>query len=233
MSARPAWSKMPFVEARLFLLSKRVITRRAFDRLEAAARVRAFTVTGVQKLDILQRILDSLDDALRTGQSLGRWIDGFDELMETSGVDPLNAWRAETIFRTNVQSAYGRGRWEQGATDPEFWGWRFNTVGDDRVRPEHEALEGHVFEKGEGVAFFPPIDFNCRCSAEWILQAEAEAEGLTGGDPVPQEAADAVERTSFASPALGEELTVDLGEYDGALARDFMVDRAVTLGRAG
>jgi SPP1 gp7 family putative phage head morphogenesis protein len=131
----------------------------------------------------------------------------------------------ETIFRTNIQAAYGRGRWEQ-FTDPdiadEIWGWEYQAIKDDRTREEHEALDGHLFEGRDGSEVWPPWDFNCRCEARIITNAEAEEEGLKPSGAVPADVREAVEETSFDSPALGfEPPEIELTKYAPELRRDF------------
>jgi SPP1 gp7 family putative phage head morphogenesis protein len=218
------WVDAPYAQARRFLLSKKVVSSAKFARLEIEAKVRAFTVTGVNKLDTLQRILDSLDDAARKGTPLKKWIEGFDRLMEQSGVDPLDAWRAETIFRTNIQSAYSSGRWESGRDSDDTWGWRYFAVEDDRVREEHLALSGNVFEGEDGAGFWPPWDFGCRCTSEWITLREARDLGLEGTDEIPMSAQEEFLKGEFASPALGREYRPDLSGFDPQLVSDFQQD---------
>jgi SPP1 gp7 family putative phage head morphogenesis protein len=45
--------------------------------------------------------------------------------------------------------------------------WRYDTAGDDRVRDTHAALDGKVFSitDPEGLRFYPPNGYNCRCVA--------------------------------------------------------------------
>jgi SPP1 gp7 family putative phage head morphogenesis protein len=219
------WVDLPFAEARDFLIAKGVVTREQFDALTAEERLKAFTVTGVNRLDVLQHILDSVTEAVAEGTTLADFANDLDEVLSTAGLDPVSPWRAETIFRTSVQSAYGRGRFEQ-MTDPdiasEVWGWTYRTVEDDRVRDEHAALDGHAFATGEGEEFFPPWDFNCRCSSEIILNDEAAAAGLTSGGLVPPESQAALAGSSFTSPAVSYAYTPDLSGFEPALAGAFV-----------
>lgn len=50
--------------------------------------------------------------------------------------------------------------------------WKFVTVGDDRVRDSHRALDGKIFRKDDSEAwrFLPPLGFKCRCDAEDVLE---------------------------------------------------------------
>jgi SPP1 gp7 family putative phage head morphogenesis protein len=218
------WTRLPFDEAVAYLKAKKSITREEFDQLEREARGAAFTVTGINKLDILQHVLDSLVRATQEGGTLKEFAAGFDDVLATAGIDSLDPWRVETIFRTNVASAYGRGRWEQ-LTDrdvaDEVWGWRYRTAGDDRVRPEHAALEGSVFKLGEGDVYFPPWSYQCRCFDEAVLRSEAEELGLES-TVVPDEVAAAAEDESFVSPAVASRSTPDLTGYSAGLAGEFL-----------
>ena len=49
----------------------------------------------------------------------------------------------------------------------EFPYWEYQTVGDDRVRQAHAALDGMVFQVGDtdALRFYPPNGYNCRCEA--------------------------------------------------------------------
>lgn len=229
----PSWVDLPFASARDYLLRKKVVHPDDFAALYAEERGLAFTVTGVNRLDVLQHVLDSVAKAVGEGTTLAEFADELDEVLSTAGLDELQPWRAENIFRTGVQSAYGRGRFEQ-MTDPdiatEIWGWRYLTVGDDRVREEHAALEGHVFRRDEGDAFFPPWSFNCRCSSEIITVDEAIAEGLEAGRPVPSAVQEELLRSDFTSPAVSYDYRPDLTAFHPALVSQFLGERQERFG---
>ena len=81
---------------------------------------------------------------------------------------PGSPWRLQTIYRTNLQSAYMQGRWQQMVTNAKAapW-WRYVAILDGRTRPTHKALAGRVFRYDDPLwqTHFPPCGFNCRCRA--------------------------------------------------------------------
>jgi SPP1 gp7 family putative phage head morphogenesis protein len=58
----------------------------------------------------------------------------------------FGSWRQETIFRTNIQTAYNVGRYKQMSevADSRPY-WMYDAVGDARTRPAHAALDGQVY----------------------------------------------------------------------------------------
>ena len=100
--------------------------------------------------------------------------DDHEEFM--SGLDPENydkvevkrrgksraSLRADQIIRM-VEQSYSRA--SIAADGVKFFEWR--SMGDDRVRPAHEALDGKVFPLGQGdpEEGFPGDAHNCRCIA--------------------------------------------------------------------
>jgi len=92
--------------------------------------------------------------------------DAFDAM----GITPDNSFTLEGIFRTQTALAYGAGRWQleqDPAVQEILWGYKYVTVGDDRVRPEHVGFEGVTLPKDDPFwsYAYPPNGFNCRCVA--------------------------------------------------------------------
>lgn len=88
----------------------------------------------------------------------------------------------ETVFRTQTQIAYGAGRWnalQDEAIQEILWGYEYVTVGDDRVRPSHAAMDGVKRPKDDPIwnTWWPPCGYNCRCTTLEIFdEGEATAE---------------------------------------------------------
>ena len=101
-----------------------------WEELWQDAQAQAFTVAKATRLDILQDIRDAVEKALQEGKTLawfekeltpvlqakGWWgrqehVDG--ETGEVSQVQLGSPWRLQTIYRTNLQTAYMAGRYAE------------------------------------------------------------------------------------------------------------------------
>ncbi len=214
------WVELEFQEAIDFLLAKRPTPKSVFDEMTVQEQQKAFTASRVLKLEVLQDMLEQIQEAVASGRDLPEFVASFQD----SGLTDAHL---ETIYRTNVEAAYGRGSWDL-LTDSDIasaiWGWRYHTVGDERVREAHRVMDGLEFKMGEGTAFYPPWGFNCRCSSEAITELEAREGGLQTS-AIPDEAAQELAETDFASPALGVPFKPDLGGYDPGLLVAFNRDQ--------
>ncbi len=90
--------------------------------------------------------------------------------LAAQGITPESSWQLEAIYRTQTQLAFSAGRWHTDQ-DPDIqdvlWGYKYVTVGDDRVRDEHLSMEGMQAPKDHVIwsTHFPPNGWVCRCQA--------------------------------------------------------------------
>ena len=174
---------LPPEEAIAFFRDKLPLTRSAFDAVTDAYRARAFTIAFQQEERAVGVVQGFLQKTLDTGGTLAEFRRDLDEAAAAGGILAVNPYHAETVFRTNVQTAYNAGRYEmyQAEGMEEFFPFfQYHTVGDDRVRPAHEQMNGFVARRDDPVwtTWWPPNGFNCRCTVTAISNEEAEAEGI-------------------------------------------------------
>ncbi|WP_054285939.1 phage minor head protein [Gulbenkiania mobilis] len=163
----------------------------------AEAHAKAFTVAGVAKLDVLADIRGALTDALKNGETLADFQKRLQPLLEAKGwwgkgrvVDQatgeiqgkrLSPRRLQTIFRTNLQSAYMAGRYQEQLANADIRPyWEYVTVLDSRTRPAHRALAGRIFRYDDPFwrRFYPPNGWNCRCRVRTRSARDMERLGL-------------------------------------------------------
>lgn len=165
----------------------------------------AFTVAKMMDTDLLATVQGKLEAAIASGSSLRDFKRELVPTLQAAGwwgkkdmVDPLtgavvkaqlgSASRVETIFRTNIQSAYAAGRWEQIDANARAAPWLlYDAVDDFRTRPEHAAMDGTVLPVTDKwwKTHHPPNGWNCRCGVVQLSDAELAEYGLAPKRPPP------------------------------------------------
>lgn len=158
----------------------------------------AFTVAKMMDVELLKTVQGKLEAALADGVSLQEFKNDLIPTLQKAGwwgkkdvVDPLtgqvvkaqlgSASRLETIFRTNLQSAYAVGHWDgivrSARTAPYLM---YDAVDDHRTRPEHAARDGevHAVYSDFWSTHFPPNGWNCRCGVIQLDKEDLQELGL-------------------------------------------------------
>lgn len=173
-----------FQEAIDFFREKTTVPPDVFAGLEATAKARAFSVSGMTNRYALDTIRESLQTAIEGGTTANEWLTKLEEefgKLGLSGVDD-RAYHMRLVFRQNAYTAYGAGRYRQmELLKKERPYWQYVTIGDDHVRPEHAALDGMIRPADDPIwkNVYPPWGFNCRCMVVSVSQDEMDDEGLS------------------------------------------------------
>lgn len=182
-------------------------SREAFEQaklsLQQKAKVSAEQVAGIEQIysPMSGQVMRNVDyiveararRAIHTATRERLHVRGAQALLRNElakeGVTPRNSYLLKTVVRTQTQLAYGAGRWnanQDPAINKILWGYQYVTVGDDRVRPKHAALDNKKKPKGDPFwqTGWPPNGYNCRCSTLEIWNDDAEAGQI---DTIPYE----------------------------------------------
>ena len=175
-------------EAARELARKNVVTRPVFDKLDDAARQKAFTVAGVDAQETLTKIMDALAENVAEGAD----VEAFREkVMEQVAPGTfLSEGHLENVARTYIQRAFSDGQMtvlNQPFVRSGFPYAAYDAIHDDRVRHNHLALESLGIEKSNVYrindpvfeTFRPPWDYNDRCSWTPITIRQAAERGIT------------------------------------------------------
>ena len=174
---------LPFNEAIAFFRAKGVqLSPESWRDVFQAANARAFTVARVTQMDVLQDIRKGVDKAKAEGTSLSEFKKSLIPLLQQKGWfapagekatiampdgtvrKRLTPWRLETVYRTNLQTAYSVGRYKQQmevATARPYW--QYKAVLDSRTRFTHAAQNDKVYDFRHPFwsTWYPPNGFNC------------------------------------------------------------------------
>ncbi len=147
------------------------------ERVVEYLRKKSFWISGIENDDLVKTVQTKLADYARDGKTYGDFLQDIQAVFESSGVTPPAPYRIENVFRTNLYSAYSVAQLEQmNQMQDRFPLWRYVAILDGSTRPSHRALHGKLFPVGEGP--YPPIDYNCRCTAQHLHTFQVDAEHL-------------------------------------------------------
>lgn len=84
----------------------------------------------------------------------------------------------QTEYNTAIASAQGAAQWQLFWNERNDYNLKFQTVGDKRVRDEHQLLDGIVRPVDDDFwnTHYPPLAFNCRCEAIQVDKSEPETD---------------------------------------------------------
>lgn len=166
---------VPFAEAIRAARARNVVLPSTYyGDLQGLARSTAFSVAGLSKLAQIQQVLDSLAQAVESGKTFDGWRK---ELLKSPEALKLPRHRLDNIFRTNVQSAYARGRWEKTQRNKASRPYMlYSAINDSRTRPHHAAMDGMVAAVDDPIwdSWYPPAGYQCRCSTISLNERQAE-----------------------------------------------------------
>lgn len=152
----------PHAEAAALIRGKPAVARQVFDGLLPELRARAITVTGLQRLDAVERIRESIA-TVAEGKT---WDDAKAEITaELSALEDGAERRAELLLRTHSFQAFSASQWRSAQADRDTTHLQYLATEDDRVRPSHLALNGLIFPKTDSfwLKHTPPWEWGCRC----------------------------------------------------------------------
>lgn len=176
----------PHEEAAALIRGKSLVSREVFDGLLPELRGRAFTVTGLQGADVLQRVRESVASLPE-----GVWDEAKGDIVKElepflgDGADR----RAETLLRTHGFEAFQAANWRVAQEDADTTHLQYLATEDSHVRDTHLALNGIVLPKDDPFwqDHYPPWEWGCRCrvramNPDLVDEARAEDENRAPDD---------------------------------------------------
>jgi len=168
--------------AAAYIRDKIAMTKVAYQSLLRKNRRRyrdyAFYISKTESIPLIETAQEAVARAIEQGTTLEDFRKTMREAYRRLGVTPLDPFHVETVFRTNIQSAYQVGRWQE-MRDPDVMKalpyWQYRAIMDSRVRPAHAAMNGFIARGDDPVwmTWYPPRGFNCRCTVSAITRQEA------------------------------------------------------------
>lgn len=222
-----AWNMTP-EEALAFFRSKGLRTTFRWQDMVGTEHARAFTIAKMMDADLLATVQKSMTEAMADGLTYREWADKLTPTLQAAGwwgrkpvIGPDGSTvvaglgspsRLQTIFRSNMQSAYAAGQWDDIVAQSDLAPYLlYDAVDDHRTRPEHAAWDGIVLPITDPwwKTHYPPNGWNCRCTVIQLSAEDLEDLGLA----VTQEPPTAT--YSWTNPVTGKRQRIPVGVDPG------------------
>lgn len=211
-----------------FLNGKLRLPTERWDDIERSAHDRAFIVAGVAKADLLYDLHMAVIETAEAGGGVRQFQDQFKAIVAKhgwtgwtgEGSPEGEAWRARTIYQTNMATSYAAGRYQQ-LMDPDFLKlrpyWRYiHSDGVMHPRPWHLAWHGFTarYDHPFWQTHFAPNGWGCQCRITAVSQKDFEASVRAGLNELPK-------GWDQIDPKTGAQVGIDKGfDYTPGAARD-------------
>lgn len=194
--------------ARRWWITRLLLPAEEFNKLEARAKNAAFSVARNEDIASLGRLKELFTQALAEEKSGLLTFGGWYKAAQETGVEFISRAHAETVFRTNLATAYEAQRYEafHGSGAKIFEYLTIVAAGDEAMCPICGSLNGTTLPKGDPYwnTHWAPFHHKCRCTVV----------GLTKYDnPVTRRSPQGVEPSEgFGYPARAFSAIYDSGK---------------------
>jgi SPP1 gp7 family putative phage head morphogenesis protein len=165
---------IPFDDAAAFLRARVPLTKDEWTDLEPKLRFRAFTTAALSTPDAVDRVRRMAVAAIDKGTPFSEfWTAAKAESAAGLGDSP---WYWETVYRTNVQTAYNAGRAaEVMRLNPPYL--EFVGIEDSRQTSICQERSGTILPSSHPFwqSNWPPLHFNCRSTVRAVFAEEVDA----------------------------------------------------------
>lgn len=131
-----------------------------------------YIFSGMKTFHELNEAFPSLLDENGDRKPFEKFLNDVRSIDETYNKNYL---RSEYNFVT--QSSQMAAKWERFSEDGDRYYLQYRTAHDDKVRPEHAALEGVTLPMSDSFweSYYPPNGWNCRCTVVQVLKSKYDA----------------------------------------------------------
>jgi SPP1 gp7 family putative phage head morphogenesis protein len=211
-----------FLEALHFAQSRKIVLPDEFYSMDLKTRQLATTVSFLSGIEQVETVIKSLNKTLAEGGT----FNDFQKLVEENEI-VLSKYYLKNVFRTNIQTAYGHGRWQQQQKNKVKRPYlMYSAIDDTRVRPSHLALNRIIrhIDDPFWLLYYPPWGFMCRCTVIALTEKEAQKLGITSDEDLPQVAADMGWSTSPLTYGEMQDV-VDQKIADSILDKEYLLEQ--------
>lgn len=211
-----------FLEALRFAHERKIVLPDEFYSMDLKTRQLATTVGFLSSIEQVETVIKAVNKSIADGST----YNDFKKLVAENEI-VLSDRYLKNVFRTNIQTAYGHGRWQQHQRNKDKRPYlMYSAIDDSRVRPSHLELNRIIrhIDDPFWLLYYPPWGFMCRCTVIALTEAQAKKYGITSDDDLPKVAEESGWSTSPLT--FGEmENVVDQKIKDSILNQEYLLDQ--------
>ncbi|ALD03201.1 phage head protein [Acinetobacter sp. TTH0-4] len=211
-----------FLEALEYAHNKKIVLPDEFYSMDLKTRQMATTVSFLSSLEQIETVIKAVNKSIADGGT----FNDFQKLIAESEII-LPKHYLDNVFRTNIQNAYGHGRWQQQQRNKAKRQYlMYSAINDSRVRPAHLALNRIVLpiDHPFWLTHYPPTGFRCRCTVIALTEKQALKYGITPDDKLP-EIAEALDWSSHPLQFGELEILVDKKISTSSLDKEYLLEQ--------
>jgi SPP1 gp7 family putative phage head morphogenesis protein len=167
--------KMKYNEAIKYFVDKVPKIYENFEAITDKYISNSFWIKKLADLELTKKVKKSLEKVLNEGKTFESWKKSID-------LKALGEWYLETVFRTNVNSAYSAGRYEQQMNMKSiFEYWLYDAVMDSRTSELCSELDGKMYRADNPIwnKIYPPLHYNCRSDVIALNKTDLKAMNIS------------------------------------------------------
>lgn len=174
----------------------------------------AFALAKSSSLSLTKRIKDMVENFIRKGKPVPK---ASEQIAEVGGFTEAYA---ETVYRTNLATAYTAGQMEQ-VQDPDIssviQAFEFESILDSDARENHAAAHGLLAATNDPIweVYSPPLGYNCRCALRPVDRFELERRNLLSGKTLVKRSFPVTFSKAYPDPNFGKNFSARRRIYGG------------------
>lgn len=176
-------------EAQEFITTHASVLDAGFQKVEMSDKMRErltrsnYIFSGIKTFHELNEAFPSMLDENGNKKPFERFLNDVRKINDTYNANYLHA-----EYNFVQASAIMAAKWEQFSEDGDRYNLQYRTAKDDKVRPEHAALDGVTLPMSDSFweTYYPPNGWNCRCTVVQVRKqkypATEHAEAMSRGE---------------------------------------------------
>lgn len=172
-----------FISTHATMLNNSFIQVKMSDKMRERLTRSNYIFSGIKTFHELNEAFPSMLDENGNKKPFERFLNDVQKINDTYNANYLHA-----EYNFVQASATMAAKWEQFSEDGDRYYLQYRTAKDDKVRPEHAALDGVTLPMSDSFweTYYPPNGWNCRCTVVQVRKqkypATEHAEAMSRGE---------------------------------------------------